>query len=144
MANSRQDELSLRMRIPADKCYLSNAILTLDGICDHFCFTEASRDRVKKALETALNGSINLSYKKSTRLFDLQFSMYKDKLMIFIEDFLLGDGNVNTLEEVNCDKVRKMLGTVEELTDGITFTDKKGRNACYSMAFDISFIEENI
>lgn len=144
MTTNRQDELSLRMRIPADRCYLSNAILTLDGICDHFCFTEAFRDRTKKALETALKGSIDLSYQKATGLFDLQFSIYKDRLMISVEDFLLEEDCNDRLCNANCHQVKHMLEPIEELTDGMVFTEKKGRNACYSMEFDIAFMEENL
>lgn len=140
MTTNRQDELSLHMRIPADRCYLSNAILTLDGICDHFCFTESSRDRIKKALDTALSKSIEYSYGKFDGLFDLHFSIYKDKLMIAVEDYFLNDGDVAAS---NSSDIRNMLGSVEELTDGLLFTDKKGRNACYSMAFNLSFINEN-
>ena len=142
MANNRQDDLSLHMRIPAEKCFTNNALLTLDGICDHFCFTEPSRDRIKKALEMALNGSIELSYQKEPGLFDLQISIYKNKLMIMVEDYFLNDDKSSELK-TNEDRVRNMLSPVEELTDGMSFTGKSGRIGCYSMSFDVSYIEEN-
>lgn len=140
MTTDRQDELSLHMRIPAAKCFVNNALLTLDGICDHFSFTEVSRDRIRKALEAALNNSIELSYQRDSGLFDLQFSIYKEKLMIMVEDFLLsGSDEVDS----NSETIREGLAAIESLTDGFLFTDKKGCNACYSMAFNVSFIEEN-
>lgn len=140
MTTKRQDEFSLHMRIPANKCFVNNALLTLDGICDHFSFTENSRDRIKKALETAINSSIDLSYEKKAGLFNLQFSIYKEKMVIMIEDYYMNDGE-NVV--ANSEAVRKSLAAVEGLTDGLLFSDKKGRNASYSMAFNVSFIEEN-
>ncbi len=140
MTTKRQDDFSLHMRIPANKCFVNNALLTLDGICDHFSFTENSRDRIKKALEAAINSSIDLSYEKRAGLFNLQFSIYKEKMVIMIEDYYMDNG-----EDVvaNSEAVRKSLAAVEGLTDGLLFSDKKGRNASYSMAFNVSFIEEN-
>lgn len=140
MANQRKDELSLRLRIPAERCFLSNALLTLDGICDHYCFSECSRDRIKKALETALIGSINLSYQKAPGLFDLQFSVFKDRITIAVEDFLITETATSAEIVANSDSIKQMLGDIEDMTDGITFIDKKGRNACYSMDFCVESI----
>ncbi len=143
MANNRQDDLSFHMRIPASKCYTNNVLLTLEGICDHFSFTESSRDRIKKALDTALSSSIEQFYQNERGLFDLHFSIYKNKLMISIEDYLLNlKENANESAKSNIDDVKNMLSPVGELTDGMSFTEKIGRNACYSMTFHVSFIED--
>ncbi len=140
MITKRQDDFSLHMRIPADKCFVNNALLTLDGICDHFSFTETSRDRIKKALETALNCSIDFSYQKIAGLFNLQFSIYKEKMLIMIEDFPMNNGE-NL--DANSEAVRNNLNELEALTDSLLFTEKKGMNACYSMAFNVSYISED-
>ena len=79
MITKRQDDFSLHMRIPADKCFVNNALLTLDGICDHFSFTESSRDRIKKALETALNRSVDFLIRKSLVYLICSFLSIKKK-----------------------------------------------------------------
>ena len=121
-------------------------MLTLEGICDHFCFTESSRDRIKKALDAALSNTIELFYQNKRGLLDLRFSIYKNKLMISVEDLTLSlkEKNEDNLSVTNDENVRNMLKTVEEFTDGISFSDKKGRNACYSMAFNVAYMEEAI
>ncbi len=141
MPNNRQDDLSFHMRIPADKSFTQNALLSLDGICDHFCFTEQSRDRIKKALETALNNSIEVIYQKESGLFELQFSIYKNKMMICVEDYPINSKEISDSIESNSDDIKNMLSSVKELTDGMSFVNKKGRTSCYSMSFDVSYIE---
>ena len=144
MSNNRQNDLSFHIRIPANKAFTKNVLLTLDGICDHFSFTESSRDRIKKALETALVSSVEKFYQNEKGLFDLQFLIYKNKLMISIEDFLLDSSNQSEEIESNNEEVRNMLKVIEEQVDGISFSSKKGRNACYSISFNVSFISDNI
>ena len=95
---------------------------------------------LKKALEMALNGSIELSYQKEPGLFDLQISIYKNKLMILVEDYLLN--NSENIES-NKEEVKNMLSSVKDLTDGLSFSGKTGRIGCYSMYFDVSYMEEN-
>ncbi len=141
MSNNRQDDLSFHMRIPADKCFTKNVLLSLDGICDHFCFTEHSRDRIKKALETALNNSIEIVYQKESGLFELQFSIYKNKMMITVEDYPLNPEGISDNIDSNSDDIKNILSSVKDLTDGMSFVNKKGRISCYSMSFDINYIE---
>lgn len=146
MTNNKQDDLSFYMRIPASKCFTNNVLLTLEGICDHFSFTESSRDRIKKALEAALSNSIESFYKKDPGLFDLHFSVYKNKLMISIEDYLLNHkkDSEESSNKSNSESVRNMLKAVEGLTDGMSFSEKLGRNSCYSMSFNVSYIENEV
>ena len=143
MTLNRQDDLSFHMRIPAKKCFANNVLLTLEGISDHFCFTESSRDRIKKVLETILLNSIDLFYQKELGLFDLQFSIYKNKLLILVEDFLLNAKDEIEHQESNNEAVKNMLKSVEELTDGMSISEKKGCNSCYSLSFNVSFINTN-
>ena len=140
MSSNRQDELSFHMRIPTDKCFTKNALLSLDGICDHFSFTEHSRDRIKKALETALNNSIEAIYQKESGLFELQISIYKNKMMIVVEDYPLNSEGIDNIDS-NSEDIKNILGSVKDLTDGMSFLNKKGRTSCYSMSFDVSYIE---
>ena len=140
MSNQRKDELSLHMRIPADKCYLGNALLTLDGICDHFCVEDDSKSRIRVALEAALTGSIELSYQKAAGLFDLKFSVFKDKLQITVEDFMLHDNSESPDELYQIpdeDQIHRRLDPIVGLTDGFIFLRETGRNSCYSMQFNL-------
>ncbi len=140
VSGTRTDELSLHMRIPADRCYLPNAMLTLDGICEHYNVEEAARDRIKVALETALVGSIELLYANAQGLFDLKFSVFKDKLQITVEDFMLND-QIALIETPTEAQVREKLDAVVGLSDGFVFLKESGRNSCYSMQFNLAAVE---
>lgn len=144
MHSGRQDELSLHMRIPAARCYLGNALLTLEGICDHFSVSDDSRERIRNALETALSGSIEVSYQKTPGLFDLKFSVFKDKLQITVEDFMLNEDIPDCDSgHLNCthDQMRQKLSPVAVLTDGFKIIKEAGRNSCYSMQFNLVLVE---
>ena len=140
LSGTRTDELSLHMRIPADRCYLPNALLTLDGICEHYNVEESARDRIKVALETALVGSIELLYLNAQGLFDLKFSVFKDKLQITVEDFMLND-QIAVIESPSEAKVREKLDAVVDLTDEFVFLKESGHNSCYSMQFNLVVVE---
>ncbi|MBU1106128.1 MAG: hypothetical protein KKB51_05615 [Candidatus Riflebacteria bacterium] len=140
ISDRRKDELSLHMRIPADRCYLANALLTLDGICEHFNIEESARDRIKVALETALVGSIELSYLQAQGLFDLKFSVFKDKLQITVEDFMLND-QIALIEAPTEEQIREKLNPAVTLTDGFVLIKESGRNSCYSMQFNLAVVE---
>lgn len=139
-SSTRTDELSLHMRIPADKCYLANALLTLDGICEHYNVDELARDRIKVALETALIGSIELSYLDAQGLFDLKFSVFKDKLQITVEDFMLND-QIALIESPTENQIREKLAPVLGLSDSFVYLKESGRNSCYSMQFNLVVME---
>jgi hypothetical protein len=137
---TRTDELSLHMRIPADLCYLPNALLTLDGICDHFNVEEEARDRIKVALETALVGSIELSYLNHPGLFDLKFSVFKDKLQITVEDFMLHD-QIALIEAPTEEQIKARFDPLLSLADDFVLLKEPGRNSCYSMQFNLVVME---
>ena len=139
MLKCRKDELSLHLRIPADRCYLGNALLTLEGICDHFSVRDDSRNHIKNALESALTKLIDLSYQKNCGLFDLKFSMFKDKLQITVEDFMLLDdkSGQDSVSPLNPDLIRQSLEKVICMADEFKVTQENGRHACYSMQFNL-------
>lgn len=134
--STRTDELSLHMRIPADRCYLANALLTLDGICEHYNVDEPARDRIKVALETALIGSIELSYLNAQGLFDLKFSVFKDKLQITVEGFMLND-QISLIASPTEGQIREKLAPALSLSDGFVCLKEPGSNSCYSMQFNL-------
>lgn len=143
MLKKRKDELSLHMRIPADKCYLGNAVLTLEGICEHFSVSKKTREHIKEALESALGNSIDLSYQKASGLFDLKFSVFKDKLQITVEDFMLNDEVTidSGQTPISEDELRENLGQVIEMTDDFRVFSENGRHSCYSMQFNLILAE---
>lgn len=139
MLKYRKDELSLHMRIPADRCYLENALLTLDGICEHFSVNNLSRTRIVKTLESALANSIDHSHQKFSGLFDLKFSIFKDKLQITVEDFMLADDQqkTNSAEPLSEEQLRAAMEHVISMTDDFKVFSESGRHACYSMQFNL-------
>jgi hypothetical protein len=143
MLTGRKDELSLHMRIPADKSYLGNAILTLEGICDHFSVPELERTKISEALHEALHESINFSYSNSAGLFDLKFSVFKDKLQITVEDFMLNDNHEphDLQEPVDEIQLRKLLSDVIVRTDDFRFLSDSGRHSCFLMQFNLLVAE---
>ncbi len=143
MLTGRKDELSLHMRIPADKCYLGNALLTLEGICEHFSVCDSSKENIKSALQKALDESINLSYQESTGLFDLKFSVYKDKLQITVEDFMLNDDQGLDTEQIPVEEntLRQTMKDVMVMVDEFKILKDNGRHSCYSMQFNLRLAE---
>lgn len=143
MLKFRKDDLSLHMRIPADKCYLDNAILTLEGICEHLCVCEKSKNHIKDALKSALGTSIDQSHQKISGLFDLKFSVFQDKLQITVEDFMLNDGYASDAVEppLSEDKLRQHLEHVIRMTDDFRVLNESGRHASFSMQFNLLMAE---
>jgi len=88
--------LSVHMRIPAERMYMANAVLTLREICDHLCLSEERTNRVVLVLEEALMNSIEHAYNGDGGLVDLQFSIEGPEFVIVVEDF--GNGMVHDID----------------------------------------------
>ena len=136
MDKLNREELSLNMRIPADSCYVVNAILTLEGICDHFFIGENSRMRIAEALKKALLTSVNFSYQKYRGLFDLKFLVFKDRLQITVEDFMLSSEDTTNHIPASEIEVKRALEEVSIIVDELIVFSEVGRNSCYSMQFN--------
>ena len=136
MTNRRSDELSLSMRIPASKCYLENALLTLDGICEHCSVAEKSTVRVRTALQAALSGSLEIASKKNQGLFDLKFSVCRDRMDITVENYILSE-NKEDLEELDSDVIEAKLAFVSSLADGYKYLKDNRQKASFSMQFNL-------
>jgi hypothetical protein len=102
--------------------------------------SDDSRSRIRGALESALTGSIEVSYQKAPGLFDLKFSVFKDKLQITVEDFMLND-QIALIEAPSEAQVREKLDAVVNLSDEFVFLKESGRNSCYSMQFNLVAVE---
>jgi hypothetical protein len=136
MSNSRSDELSLSMRIPASKCYLENALLTLDGICEHCSIAEKSTLRVRNALQAALSGSLEIASKQTEGLFDLKFSVYRDRMDITVENYILSD-NKEDLEDLDSEVIEAKLAFVSSLADGYKYLKDSRQKSSFSMQFNL-------
>jgi len=88
--------LSVHMRIPAERMYMANAVLTLREICDHLCLSPERTNRVVLVLEEALMNSIEHAYNGDGGFIDLQFSIEGPEFLIVVEDF--GNGMVHDVD----------------------------------------------
>lgn len=88
--------LSVHMRVPAERMYVANAVLTLREICDHLCLPEDRAARVVLVLEEALLNAIEHAYNGEGGLIDLQFSIEGSEFVIVVEDF--GNGMVREID----------------------------------------------
>ncbi|MDD3001651.1 MAG: hypothetical protein PHF29_07840 [Candidatus Riflebacteria bacterium] len=136
MSNRRSDELSLSMRIPASRCYLENALLTLDGICEHCSVAEKSTVRVRKALQAALSESLEIASKKNQGLFDLKFSVSRDRMDITVENYILSD-NKEDIEELDSEVIEAKLAFVSSLADGYKYLKDNRQKSSFSMQFNL-------
>ncbi|GAB4278006.1 MAG: hypothetical protein Kow0029_21050 [Candidatus Rifleibacteriota bacterium] len=143
MLKSGNMDLSLHLRIPADKCYLDNAAQTLEGICDHFSVRESDRERMKSVLRMSLDKIIDASHVSNTGLFDLKFSVIKDKLLITVEDFMIDENRpADKLPQLlSEEQVRETLGNVVPMVDEFKVLRGNGRHASYSMLFNLVMAE---
>lgn len=136
MNNRRSDELSLSMRIPASKCYLENALLTLDGICEHCSVAEKSTVRVRRALQAALSESLELASQKNPGLFDLKISVSRDRMDITVENYILSD-NKEDIEELDSEVIEAKLAFVSSLADGYKYLKDNRQKSSFSMQFNL-------
>ena len=137
----RKDEFSLHMRLPAEQCFVSNAILTLEGICEHYSVSDSSKDRVVDVLEQAICHSID-HYKNNSALIDLKFTIFKDKLLITVEDCMVAEKNAQNDTEVSeLEQNTRSLQALTELPDGFSLVHVSHCKSCYSMQFNLVMAE---
>ncbi len=81
--------LSIHMRIPADRLYLANAMLTLREICDHLNLDCRQSNRISLVMEEALLNSMEHAYPAAggDGQIDLQFTVEGDEFLVVVEDF---------------------------------------------------------
>jgi serine/threonine-protein kinase RsbW len=134
------DGLAVHMRIPADRIYVSNAILTLREICEHVAVSVVRANRIVLAMEEALLNAIEHAYQEEdSGQIDVQFSVAGSELSLTVEDSGCGmDGNCpnsfKTDEEILCDRGRG-LSLIHKLPDRTTVDCPRGRGTRASMLF---------
>jgi len=96
--------LSIHMRIPAERGYVNNAVLTLREVCDHLNLAVKQSNRIVLALEEALLNSIEHAYEEveQTGQIDLHFSVEGEEFLLVVEDFgrgIPGDKNIDSIDD---------------------------------------------
>lgn len=134
--------LSVHMRIPADRGYLCNAVLTLRGICEHVAISICHTNRIVLALEESLLNAMEHAYGRESGFVDLQFSVEGLEMALIIEDYGCGlpEGSGNALSceaEILCDRGRG-LAIINRLPDKIVVDSAQGRGTRTSMLFYLS------
>lgn len=134
--------LSIRLRIPAERDYLNNAILTLQGICEHVSIPNARTLRIVLALEESLLNSFEHAYQETGGVVDVEFSVRETELSLVIEDYGCGipDGSCNAFlndEDILCDRGRG-LNIINTLPDKVTIDTNTGRGTRTFMLFNLA------
>ena len=135
-SHKNADDLSLLLRIPANKAYLENALVTIDGICEHFSVNESSSQRVKKAIEQALSDSIAMTSSNPESLFDLNFSVNRDMLNVRLDSYPV-ENHVKTVPIGSSQFTEATVGT-RQLTENLTHIKEDGSNCFFAMQFNLS------
>lgn len=134
-ANVRSDDVSLRMRIPADKCFFENATLALEGVCEHFSVEQGIKERIKKTLESSMAISVDFFFKSAAGLLEFEFLANKNSLEIKVENCLLSSGQDLA---VNTQAASEKLDCEIKSADSFSLCRKASKGLCYSIAFNFS------
>lgn len=103
--------LSIHMRIPAERPYMKNAVLTVREICDHLNLAIVKANRIILSLEEALLNSMEHAYEATADghgQIDLQFSVEGEEFVVVVEDF--GKG-------ISADKATEAIEDISILND---------------------------
>ncbi len=100
------------MRIPAERPYLRNALLTLREICDHLNVQPAQSNRITLALEEALLNAVEHAYNGHAHegQIDLQFTIEGDEFLVIVEDFGRGISPEHAVGYIHDDRILEDRG----------------------------------
>ena len=104
------DRIAIHMRIPAERGYIGNAVVTLREFCDHLDIGSAKSQRIILALEEAILNAIEYAYPENPGVVDLQFSVEGSEFTLVVEDFGLGIGSLSPQEGDAGDSDERILG----------------------------------
>lgn len=95
--------LSIHMRIPAERSYMKNAVLTVREICEHLNLTPDQANRIVLALEEAILNAMEHAYDTPDchGQIDLQFSVEGEEFLVVVEDFGRGIPNEKIAWEID-------------------------------------------
>jgi len=130
------------MRIPAERLYLNNAILTLREICDHLDVRSERACQIVLSLEEALLNAIEHAYVGETGLIDLQFSVEGSEFIVVVEDYGCGisrqkELDLLTNEEILCDRGRGLF-ILNGMPDKTILQTNIGKGTRATMLFNLT------
>lgn len=79
-------EVALSLKIPANDIYLENALMSLDGICEHCSIKSEISDKIKTVLKDTLNDSIQILTNEKKNFFKIDFNFEHETIKIYIEN----------------------------------------------------------
>jgi len=132
------ERIAIHMRIPAERSYLGNALLTLREICDHLDITPDRANRIILALEEGLLNSMEHAYSDSPGVVDLQFAVEGPEFTVVIEDFGHGLAGGHATPDLEADPVRdrgRGLTILQGMADKVTVTSEPGKGTRSSLLF---------
>jgi anti-sigma regulatory factor (Ser/Thr protein kinase) len=127
------------MRIPAERGYIGNALLTLREICEHLELANDKTTRILLAVEEALLNSMEFGYVDGQGWIDLQFSVEGNEFLVVIEDYGRGMENrdfhaFQTEDEILCDRGRGLC-ILRGMSDKSVFQTSLGGGTRVTMLF---------
>jgi len=137
-----REGVCVHMRIPAERDYLNNALMTLREICEHFSISLGRSQRIILAFEEALLNAMEHAYSAEGGLIDLEFSVEGSEFSIIVEDFGCGipqnsQNPFSTEEEILRDRGRG-LAILKHLPDKVIVESPSGRGTRTTMLFYLS------
>jgi len=135
------ERISVHMRIPAERVYVANAVITLREICGHLDVSSFKANRIVLALEEALLNAIEHAYIEGGGVVDLQFSVEGPEFTVIVEDFGGGmksipveDGGDDSFDAILADRGRG-LKILRGIPDHAELESPPGRGTRATMLF---------
>lgn len=136
------ERISVHMRIPAERLYVGNAVITLREICEHLDVGCFKTNRIILALEEALLNAIEHAYIEGGGVVDLQFSVEGPEFTVVVEDFGGGmksfpvedDDDGDSIDDILADRGRG-LRILRGISDHAELESPSGRGTRATMLF---------
>ena len=132
--------LSVNMRIPAERSYLNNALLTVREICDHLDIAPVLTLRIVLALEEALLNTFEHAYQEVGGVVDVQFAVTSNEFRVIVEDYGQGLLSCQTreisenLESLTADRGRGLI-ILRGMADEAVVDSANGQGTKATMLF---------
>ncbi|MBF0499972.1 MAG: ATP-binding protein [Candidatus Riflebacteria bacterium] len=138
------ERIAVHMRIPAERLYVGNALITLREICEHLDVGALKTNRIVLALEEALLNAMEHAYLGGSGVVDLQFSVEGTEFTVIVEDYGAGMDTQKklmddkpTYDEILCDRGRGLL-ILHGVSDKACLNSDNGRGTRATMLFYLS------
>lgn len=136
------ESILVHMRIPAERLYVGNAMLTLREICDHLDLAIERANKIVLSLEEALLNAIEHAYCDSRGLIDLHFSVEGSDFIVVVEDYGCGLTNFSEFLDVSDEKILcergRGLSILHGIADKTVVQSLMGRGTRATMLFHLA------